>query len=478
MKETRDILHDFSSDFLPLKTYANIVEANALKIDWREVIKPEELNYIMGNPPFRGYSLQTREQKEEILKVYLDESGKPYKSAGKIDYVAAWYFKAAEFMQETNIKAAFVSTNSITQVEQVSAVWKPLFNRFGIHINFAWRTFKWNSESADMALVYVVIIGFKWGAAELAAFLDLQPDGSVKNTNAKDEINPYLRDAVTTFIDTRQSPLCDVPEMRRGSQATDGGNLILTETERDELLKSEPKFEKFIRPFMMGKDFIDRKPRYFLWLVDATPNEIASMLRVFERVKAVKDFRLASKKQATQRKAETPALFDERVESPTDYIAVPVVSSGERKYIPIGWLDKSVIPGNKLFIIPNATLYHFGVLTSRIHMDWMRLVAFRYGPSYQYSNTIVYNNFPWPSPSDKQRVKIEQTAQKILDARALYPESSLADLYNDLTMPVELRKAHRLNDAAVCEAYKFDKDISEADIVASLMRMYQELTLR
>ncbi|MBR0096742.1 MAG: hypothetical protein IJP88_06145 [Synergistaceae bacterium] len=472
MKETRDILHDFSSDFLPLKTYANIVEANALKIDWREVIKPEELNYIMGNPPFRGYSLQTQEQKEEILKVYSDESGKPYKSAGKIDYVAAWYFKAAEFMQETNIKAAFVSTNSITQGEQVSAVWKPLIERFNIKINFAWRTFKWNSESSDMAQVHVVIIGFGNLNDKTARIYDGERIYEVNN------INPYLIDAENIFIDARSNPLCDVPIMMRGSQPTDGGNLILTEQERDELLQHEPQAQNFIRPFMMGKDFIDRKPRYCLWLVDIKPEELNKMPLVRKRVEAVKEFRLASKKQATQRKADTPTLFDERIESPTDYVAVPNTSSENRFYIPMGWLNKSVIPGNELRIIPDANLYHFGVLTSRIHMAWLRVTCGRLEMRYRYTNTIVYNNFPWPSPSDKQRVKIEQTAQKILDARALYPESSLADLYNDVTMPVELRKAHKLNDAAVCEAYNFDKDISEADIVSNLMRMYQELTLK
>lgn len=476
MKETRDILHDFSSNFLPLKTYANIAEANALKIYWREVIKPKELNYIMGTPPFSGYSLQTQEQKEEILKVYSDESGTPYRSAGKIDYVAAWYFKAAEFMQETNIKAAFVSTNSITQGEQVSAVWKPLFNRFGIHINFAWRTFKWNSESADMALVYVVIIGFKWGAAELATFLDLQPDGSVKKSPVKDEINPYLRDAVTTFIDPRHSSLCDVPTMISGNRPADGGNLLLDEQERDDLLKREPQAANFIKRFMMGNEFINNIKRYCLWLVNIKPEELNKMPLVRKRVEACKVDRLKGAPDR-QKLAETPHLFREQL-NPDNYIAVPVVSSGEREYIPIGWLNKSVIPGNKLFIILGASLYHFGILTSRVHMAWMRATAGRLKSDYSYSNTIVYNNFPWPSPSDKQRVKIEQTAQKIFDARALYPESSFASLYDDVTMPFELRKAHRLNDIAVCEAYKFDKDINEADIVAKLMRMYQELTLR
>ncbi|MBQ8691512.1 MAG: class I SAM-dependent DNA methyltransferase [Synergistaceae bacterium] len=478
IRETQDILHDFYRNYLPLKTYANIVEANALKLDWRGVIKPKELNYIMGNPPFRGYSNQTHEQKSDILSVYVDENGRPYNSAGKIDYVAGWYFKAAELMQETDIKCAFVSTNSITQGEQVSSVWKPLFNRFGIHINFAWRSFKWSSESADMAQVHVVIIGFYCGAAYLSTFLDLQSDGSVVKTNAKEEINPYLRDAVSVFIDARQRPLCDVPEMRSGGKPAEGGNLILTATERDELLAHEPQAENFIRPFMMGKDFINRKPRYCLWLVDATPTDIKNMPLVYKRIEAVSEFRLASSKAATRRKAATPTLFDERVECAADYIAVPKTSSENRFYIPIDYLSKDIIPGDALRILPDASLYHFGILTSRVHMAWMRVTAGRLKSDYSYSNTIVYNNFPWPSPSDKQRVKIEQSAQKILDARALYPNSSLADLYDDLLMPAELRKAHKLNDIAVCEAYGFDKNISEADIVAKLMRLYQELSIK
>ncbi|MBQ3376774.1 MAG: hypothetical protein IJG62_00730 [Synergistaceae bacterium] len=262
MKETLDILHDYTGENPPLKTYEGIYMSNALKIDWRGVLEPRTLNYIMANPPFRGYSLQTQEQKNKILKVYSDESGKPYKSAGKIDYVAAWYFKAAEFMKDTNIKAAFVSTNSITQGEQVSAVWKPLIERFNIKINFAWRTLKWNSESTDMAQVHVVIIGFNNLNNKAARIYDGEKIYEANN------INPYLIDADNIFIDVRSNPLCDVLKMISGGKPAEGGNLILTEQERDELLKHKPQAEKFIRPFMRGKDIIDRKPRYCLWLVD------------------------------------------------------------------------------------------------------------------------------------------------------------------------------------------------------------------
>ena len=466
MQETKDILSDFYSNYLPLKTYNNIIEANALKIDWREVIEPKELNYIMGNPPFRGYSNQTHEQKSDILSVYVDENGRPYNSAGKIDYVAAWYFKAAEFIQSTKIRVAFVSTNSITQGEQVSGVWKPLFNRFKIKINFAWRSFKWSSESADMAQVHVVIIGFSNISSNSKIY-----DG--ENIYDAKNINPYLVDADTIFIEKRRRPLCDVPEMRSGNRPADGGNLLLTSQEKDELLAHEPQAAKFIKRFMMGDEFINNIPRYCLWLVNTTPADIRNMPIVYKRVQACKKDRLTGAADR-QQLAETPHLFREQL-NPENYIAVPKTSSENRFYIPIDYLSKDIIPGDGLRILPNATLYHFGILTSRVHMAWMRVTAGRLKSDYSYSNTIVYNNFPWPSPSDKQRDKIEQSAQKILDARALYPNSSLADLYDDLLMPPELRKAHKLNDIAVCEAYVFDKDISENEIVARLMRLYQEL---
>ncbi|MDE6034832.1 MAG: class I SAM-dependent DNA methyltransferase [Ruminococcus sp.] len=470
MHETEEIIeHDL--DFLPLKSYANIIEGNSLRIDWADVIPKEKLSYIMGNPPFVGYSLQNKEQKSDILSIYVDKSGKPYKTAGKIDYVSSWYFKASEFMTGTDIKTAFVSTNSITQGEQVASVWKPLYDRFNIHIDFAHRTFRWDSEATLKAHVHCVIVGFS--VAENSANRKLYDSDKfqlVKN------ISPYLLPSENIFIESRRTPLCDVPEMVRGSQPTDNGHLIFTEDELNELLKAEPQAKKFIRPFMMGKDFIQRKPRYCLWLVGANPSDLKKCRRVMERIEKVRAFRLASKKEATRKKADTPTLFDEIKDSKTDYIALPVVSSENRRYIPIEYLSYNVIAGNKLFMVENASLYHFGVLTSNVHMAWTRAVCGRLKSDYSYSNTVVYNNFPWCTPTPEQVKQIERTAQAILDARAKYPECSLADLYDELTMPPELRKAHQKNDLTVMSAYGFDKKITESECVAELMKLYRKLT--
>ena len=470
MQETQSIV-EMNLDFLPLKSYVNIVEGNALRMDWQEVLPAGECNYIMGNPPFVGYSLQSKEQKADMLDIYVDEKGKSYKTAGKIDYVAGWYFKAAEYMQNTRVRTAFVSTNSITQGEQVAAVWKPLYDRFGIHIDFAWRTFIWNSESNEKAHVHCVIIGFSClDNNYMKNLYELSSPKMVK------DINPYLVEGKPVFIEARRKPICDVPVFVRGSQPTDDGNFILTAEEKDEFLAKEPQAEKFLRPFMMGKDFIDRKPRYCLWLVDAMPQDIRKCPEVMKRVTAVREFRLNSKKPATQRKADTPTLFDEVRDSKTDYIALPKVSSQNRRYIPMDFLSHNIITGDTLFMLSEVSLYHFGVLMSNIHMAWMRAVAGRLKSDYRYSNTVVYNNFPWPTPTDAQKAKIEKTAQGILDARAKYPDSSLADLYDEVLMPPELRKAHQANDRAVMEAYGFwGKLNTESECVAQLMKMYQKL---
>ena len=481
MRETEEVI-ERSIEFLPLKNNANIIEGNALRIDWETVVPKDSRLKIFGNPPFLGYSLQNNEQKDDILSVYVDEKGKPYKTAGKIDYVAAWYFKAAEFMQGTDIRTAFVSTNSITQGEQVAAVWKPLYDRFGVHIDFAYRTFKWDNRGHDekgnkkksdeyMAIVHVVIVGFSTADNKADRIIfDSENKNIVKN------INPYLVDAPTIFVESRTKAISDVPTMQNGGKPTEGGFLILSEKEKDELLCAEPLAEKYIRPYMMGNDFIQRKPRYCLWLVNANPSELRKCKKVLERVEQVKKYRLESQKEATRKKAETPTLFDEVRECLTDYVAIPKVSSEKRKYIPIEYLSSDIIPGDKLFMLQNISIYHFGVLTSSVHMNWMRAVCGRLKSDYSYSNTIVYNNFPWPSPTPEQRSKIEQTAQAILDARALYPDCSLADLYDETTMPPDLRKAHQANDKAVMQAYGFRQDMTESEIVAELMRMYQELT--
>lgn len=471
MKETEEIVR-VPLDFLPLKTYTNITEGNALRMDWESVVPKSKLSYIMGNPPFIGYSLQSKEQKSDILSIYVDEKGKPYKTAGKIDYVSGWYFKAAQLMQGTGIRTAFVSTNSITQGEQVAGAWKPLYDRFNIHIDFAHRTFIWDSEASIKAHVHCVIVGFSQVA---------NPNQKKLYTSDRvqlvDNINAYLVNAEDVFIEARQTPLCNVPILQNGGKPTEGGFLILSEDEKDALIKSEPLAESFVRPYMMGKDFIDRKPRYCLWMVGVDPMILKKCPEVLKRIEQVREYRLKSPKAATKKKAETPMLFDEVRECTTDYVAIPKVSSERRRYVPIEYLSAKIIPGDKLFMMPGASLYELGILTSNVHMAWMRAVCGRLKSDYSYSNTIVYNNFPWPDPTDAQKAKIEQTAQAILDARALYPESSLADLYDELTMPPELRKAHQNNDRAVMQAYGMSvKDTTESSCVAELMKLYQAKT--
>ena len=464
LKETAKIL-DKDLNFLPLKSYANIVEGNALRIDWESLVPKNELHYILGNPPFVGYAYQSKEQKDDLESVM--------KGFGKnIDYVAGWYYKAAQMMQGTKIQAALVSTNSITQGEQVAAIWKPMFEKFGMHFDFAWRTFRWDSEANMKAHVHCVIIGFScFDKTKSAKKIFLNESQFIEAKN----INGYLLDAPTIFIEKKSKPICDVPEMLRGSQPTDDGNLILSVDEKEEYIKKEPQGEKFLRPFMMGKDFIERKPRWCFWLVDTNPSELKKCPILIERIEAVRDFRAKSTKAATRQKAETPTLFDEIKDCKTNYVAIPVVSSERRRYIPIEYLTANIIAGNKLFQMPNATLFHFGVLTSNIHMAWMRAVCGRLKSDYSYSNTIVYNNFPWCNPTEAQKARIEQTAQGILDARAKYPEASLADLYDELTMPPELRKAHQANDKAVMQAYGFSIKMTESECVAELFKLYEKL---
>ena len=474
LEETADIVYT-NIDFLPLKSYTNIVEGNALEIDWETVVSKDKLSYIIGNPPFLGYSLQSPKQKADLLSVYVDENGKPYKTAGKIDFVSAWYFKASQIMQNTSIRTALVSTNSITQGEQVASVWKPLYERFRIHIDFAYQTFKWNSEAKDKAAVHCVIIGFSCAESKGVKLLF-----NGENVELVDEINPYLRPGKTVFIENISNPICPVTKMTTGNRPADGGHLIIEAEEYADFIRREPKAQKYIKRLTGAAEFINNKDRYCLWLVDVSPKELRSMPLVMERIELCRQARLAG---APDRKklADTPSVFRE-TKNPKQYMVVPRVSSENRRYIPIGFLDENTIPTDSATIIEDATLYDFGILTSNVHMAWMRTVAGRLKSDYRYSAKIVYNNFPWPELTEEQKSKISKTAQAILDARALYPDSSLADLYDELTMPVELRRAHQANDKAVMEAYGLTKIVdgkktwlTESETVARLFEMYEKL---
>ena len=467
MAETEKIIHH-DIDFLPLKSYANIHEGNSLRIAWEEICPKDELDYIIGNPPFVGYSLQSKEQKSDLLNIFVDEKGKPYKTAGKIDYVAAWYYKAAQMMQNTNIHAALVSTNSITQGEQVAAIWKPLKEMFGVHIDFAYRTFRWDSEASLKAHVHCVIVGFSDTSNNKSKLLF--DNGKVEEAK---NINAYLMDAEDVFIESSKKPICNVPQMVTGNRPADGGYLIIEADEYAEFIKKEPTAKSYIKKLVGADEYINNKKRWCLWLVGVSPAIIKSMPLVMERVRLCKEDRL---KGATDRQklADTPAIFRETL-NPETSIIVPVVSSQNRKYIPMGYIHKDTICTDRIKFLPNATLYHFGILESNVHMAWMRAVCGRLKSDYNYSKDIVYNNFPWPSPTTEQQAKIEASAQAILDARALYPDSSLADLYDPTLMPKELLQAHRQNDRAVMQAYAFPVKMTESECVAELFKRYAEI---
>lgn len=469
MKETEDVVH-MQLEFLPLKTNAFIVEGNALKLDWEEVVPKNELSYIMGNPPFVGYSMQNKSQKEDVLSVYIDENGKTYRMAGKIDYVSAWYFKASEYIVNSYIRVAFVSTNSITQGEQVASVWEPLYERFGIHINFAYRTFIWDSEASLKANVHCVIVGFS------TLFIPKQKQLFTGDRMKKvKEINPYLIEAPTIFIKSRSKPLCNVPKMTTGNRPADGGHLIIEADDYETFIKNEPKAIKYIKKLTGAVEFINNKPRYCLWLVNIEPSELRKMPEVMKRVELCREDRLNGAPDR-QKLADTPTVFRE-TKNPKEYIIVPRVSSENRRYIPLGFLNADVIPTDSATIIPEAGIYEFGILTSNVHMAWMRAVCGRLKSDYRYSKDIVYNNFPWCNPTSEQKSKIEQTAQGILNARKMFPNSSLADLYDPIAMPPQLRKAHQLNDKAVMDAYGFPiKNFTESDCVAELMKLYKSLS--
>lgn len=468
MKETTDIIHH-EIDFLPLKSYANITAGNALRMDWEDVVPKDKLNYIMGNPPFMGAQYMSSSQKTELMDIFRKN-----KKAGVLDFVAAWYYKAAELMYETAIQTAFVSTNSITQGEQVTPLWKQLYQQFSVCIDFAHRTFRWDSEAISKAHVHCVIIGFSSKINDKQKFI--YNSGTPQKV---DSINPYLLEAPTIFIESRKKPLCNVPAITKGCQPTDGGNLIIEDSELKSFLEKEPAAKPYIKRLVGAREFINNKNRWCLWLVGVSPKELRKMPLVMERVSKVREMRLNSSDAGTRKLADTPTVFRETY-NPDSFIIIPSASSEKRKYIPLGFMGKDTISTNLNLIISDANIYHFGILTSNIHMAWMRAVAGRLKSDYRYSKDIVYNNFPWPTPTEAQKAKIEETAQGILDARALYPGASLADLYDDTFMPPELRKAHVRNDQAVAAAYGLNKNSpefkSESACVAMLMRMYQALT--
>lgn len=457
----RIVNHDI--DFLPLKSYANIHEGNSLRTDWNSVCNKNKLDYIIGNPPFVGARLMSESQKEDMLAIF----GAKWKNVGNIDYVGAWYKRAADYMQGTEIQAALVSTNSISQGEQVANLWQPLFEQ-GVRINFAHRTFRWDSEASLKAHVHVVVVGFSYVEWKQKLLFDNGQKLEVSNLNA------YLCDAPNVFIYSRSTSLCDVPVMGIGNKPIDGGNYLFTKEEKEEFVKREPLSAAYFHPWYGATEFIQQQPRYCLWLGDCSPREIKSMPLCYERVTNVRELRLASKSAGTRKLADTPTRFHVENMPEGTSIIVPRVSSEKRKYVPMGFISQGIFASDSVHLIPSATLYHFGVLESNMHMAWMRAVCGRLKSDYRYSKDIVYNNFPWPEATDEQRAEIAQAAQRILDARQLYPDSSLADLYDPTLMPHELLKAHRDNDRLVMRLYGFPTSMTETECVAQLFKLYQE----
>lgn len=455
---------------LPLKKAPNIVYGNALRLDWREIVKPTDLSYIVGNPPFVGKQHQNEAQKSEMAALFGDT-----KSAGVLDYVACWYRKAVEYMSDNkDIRAAFVSTNSITQGEQVGVLWPELFQR-GVKIHFAHRTFQWTSEARGKATVQCVIVGF--GLTDVADkwLYEYETPKSDPHAVKVANINSYLVDAADVVLENRRSPISQVPPIVFGSMPNDSGLLLLSDDEKNELLRVEPTAAPFVRHFMGADEFLNGIPRWCLWLVGASPDVLRRLPEVRKRVEAVRKYRLASKRKATQDLAATPMLFGEIRQPEDTYLLLPRHSSENRFFIPIGFLPADIIAGDSNMVVPHATLYHFGVLSSTMHMAWVRAVCGRLESRYRYSAGIVYNNFPWPEPTDKQRQAIETAAQGVLDSRAKHPNAMLADLYDPISTPPELTKAHQVLDRAVDAAYGNGSFASEAKRVAFLFGLYQKL---
>lgn len=467
IKKTEDIM-SIHMEYLPLKEYNNIIEANALIIDWNEVISKEELNYIMGNPPFVGSKYSDKLQKKDMDYVYKNNHDFKYRT---LDYVSCWYVIASEYIKNTKIKCAFVSTNSICQGEQIEILWQ-IMNKNNVRIIFAYKTFRWDSEVSLKAHVHCIIVGFDEYNDEIDKYI--YENGLI---NKAKNINAYLVDAPNIFIESRNKPIDNRKKMIAPNKPCDYNNLKIEPDEYNEFVSKCPQSKKWIKKMVGAYEFINKKDRYCLWLVDCEPSELRNMPMVLERVNKCREDRIKANTVESLKLAQTPTLFREQI-NPDQYLLIPCVSSEKRKYIPIGFLDKETIPVMGTLIIHDAELLDFGILTSNVHMAWMRVVAGRLKSDYRYSKDIVYNNFPWPNPTKEQKEQIEQTAKAILDARALYPNSSLADLYDDLVMPFELRKAHQLNDKTVMEAYGFNIKITESECVSKLIEMYQKMVLK
>ena len=464
LKETEDIMH-CSLDFLPLKSYTNITEGNALRINWEDIVDKNELNYIIGNPPFIGARLMTKNQKEDIISVFNGN-----KNAGNVDYVSGWFTKAANYIENTNIEVSFVSTNSITQGEQVPIIWKPILEK-GIHINFAYRTFRWDSEANDKAAVHCVVIGFSsLNTKNKILFINENRPLQVSN------INPYLIDGPNVIIHSRNSPICDVPNIGIGNKPIDGGNYLFTQDEMENFIKLEPLSKKYFKRWVGSQEFINNLNRYCLWLGDCPPNELRKMPHCLTLIENVRTLRLNSTSPGTRKLAEKPTRFHVENILDSEYLIIPRVSSEKRKYIPIGYIPAEVLASDSVHVLKNASLFIFGVITSNVHMAWTRVICGRLKSDYRYSKDIVYNNFPWCTPTKDQKLKIEKTAKRILDVRSSYANCSLADLYHPTTMPLDLVTAHQENDRAVMEAYGFPvkNNFTESMCVAELMKMYSK----
>lgn len=465
---------------IPLKSTPQIRHANALRLDWHEVLPAERCSYVLGNPPFVGAMLMNQQQREDMQFVFTDLKG-----YGVLDFVTAWYWKAAKFLQNTHAKAALVSTNSITQGEQVGLFWGSLLGRFDIHITFAHQSFQWSNEAKGVAAVHCVIIGFSRVLPNVFRLFEYATINSSPHETIATSINPYLVNAPTVLLVNRKNPICDVPEMRFGSMPRDDGNFVLTSQEKEALVKLEPEVKNWIRPYIGAQEFLNKGDRWCLWLVNTPPAAIKAMPRIYERIQRVRDFRAASNAASTRKFAATPTLFCQIAQPESNYLLIPRVSSERRAYVPIGFISKNVIASDAVLIIPEASLFHFGVITSAMHNAFMRFTCGRMKSDFRYSKDIVYNNYPWPGfagepLSNKHHTAIEQAAQCVLDARAQFATSSLADLYDPLTMPPALLKAHQKLDAAVDTAYQPSGGkktyASDAERVAFLFDLYQRIT--